>query len=187
MSKLYQLIRKSEWREEVTRCATGESVSCIYRRTPGHLQWEPWVIVAPSALLQSIGFEGLGLYAARAFKRDDVVGRYDGTVIDTSVESVDISKRIGELVLQGHDKLLLRRNEQKQMEIVDGATSGPPYLMRCNDPRGSRYKPNTRYTDGGYMRISQSRVKAFDMSKSVQDNIVSELRVDYGSDYWQCW
>ena len=185
------LIRNSEWCEETIRCGHEgelESATCIYRRTAGESVWQPWVIVAPSALLKNLGYDGLGLYAARPFKKDDIVGRYGGRIVEAFDEDYEHDPAVIEALLsQNHDKLLLRKGLNGRMEIVDGSTDGPPYLMRCNDPKGSRLKPNGVFTEGGYMRISQHRVPSFNTAKSIMDNIDSELRVEYGDDYWECW
>ena len=77
------LRQRSEW-DEVNLRYGGRTITLVYRRAPGARRFEPWVFVAPSALLRRAGAHGLGLYAARGFKRDDVgqyphdtvVGRY---------------------------------------------------------------------------------------------------------------
>ena len=56
-----------------------KSVRCVFRRLPRG-DWEPWVLVAESCIMRRVGRSGLGLYAARGFKHDELVGAYGGAV-----------------------------------------------------------------------------------------------------------
>ena len=69
-------------------------------------------------------------------------------------------------------------------DLVDGTHGGPPYISLCNDPRGTALQPNCDITDAGWLRVLHSRVSRFDPGKYLDENIDSELRVDYSSDYW---
>ena len=54
-----------------------------------------------------------------------------------------------------------------------------------NDPRGTRLQPNVELTLGGWVKVTQRRVAAFDLAADLEGNIGSELRLSYGGDeYW---
>ena len=187
-------IRNSQWDEGPVRYVrtgpTGRpvetTVTVVFRKSGG--EWEPWVVVAKSALMDLLGKDGLGLYAARPFKRDDVIGMYDGTVVGTyaSREEALASDMARKLVRRQHDKLITRRvPNQRGVQLVDGVTGGPPYLHRCNDPRGTPYGPNVEIGDTGYMKVTRHRgIPAFDFGVDLAANIDAELRFDYGEGYW---
>ena len=185
---MYAAIQRSQWDECTVRYEHGPSpVTYVFRKGASN-EWEPWVVVAESALLRRIGKTGLGLYAARSFQRDHVVGRYDGNVVGTygSRKAALESPEAQRLVRRDHDKLITRkRSNGPGIELVDGGTSGPPYMMRLNDPRGTRLRANVGVTDGGYVKVIQTRVPAFDLDKSLDANVQSELRLDYAGDYWE--
>ena len=61
-------LRGSEW-DEVGVRHNGERITYVYRRAAGATRFDPWTIVAPSAILRRLGRDGLGLYAARTFRR----------------------------------------------------------------------------------------------------------------------
>ena len=67
-------ITKSEWDEFYATYNYGPSgrvsILYVYRKGPRDVDYRPWVVVAPSAMLHRIGRKGLGLYAAKNFKRD---------------------------------------------------------------------------------------------------------------------
>ena len=87
----------------------GCTVRCVFRRVAGG--WEPWVVEAESALLRRVGRRGLGLYAARAFKCEDFLGRYDGQVVGpfASRDEALASAQCASRVRHGADKLITRR------------------------------------------------------------------------------
>ena len=62
---MHAAIRQSEWDECPVRYDHGPTLRYVYRRAPGERCFAPWLVVAPSALLRSIGACGEGLYAAR--------------------------------------------------------------------------------------------------------------------------
>ena len=67
--------------------------------------------------------------------------------------------------------------------MLDAAQSHG-HLQFANDPRGTRLRPNCEMTDAGYLRVTQTRVPAFDLTKSIEANAAAELRWDYGDGYW---
>ena len=146
------------------------------------------MIEAESALLRRVGRRGLGLYAARAFKFEDYLGRYDGQVVGTyaSRDAALASAQCASRVRHGADKLITRRpSHGPGVELVDGATSGPPFLPRMNDPtRGTRLQPNVELTPGGWVKVTQRRVPTFNLAADLDANVGAELRLSYGDDYW---
>ena len=180
-------LRNSEW-DEVRVQHRGRSIAYIYRRGPGEARFSPWLVAAPSALLARLGRNGLGLYATRTFKRDDVVGQYAGRVVGryptrAAALSAPETRR---LLRRGHDKLVtVRPPHGPGFHLLDGEGAGPPHIELCNDPRGTALQPNAVLTDAGWLRVIQARVPPFDISKSIHENISSELRIDYTDDYWQ--
>jgi hypothetical protein len=129
---------------------------------------------------------GLGLYAARRFKKDDYVGRYRGDTkgwYRSRKEALDDPKT-KELVRKGHDKLVTVRAKGGGVHLLDGDGYGPPYVHLCNDPRNTRLKANADLTDAGWLRITQTHVPAFDLEKTLEENAKSELRFSYGDEYW---
>lgn len=181
------LVHGSQWDEFRAMYDHGDPVLYVYRRGPGQVYFEPWVVVAQSALLKRVGRSGLGLYAARPFKRDDYIGRYGGTRIGpfASRKTALLAPEVRALLRQGRDKLVVVRAQPSGFEVIDGETGGAPYLHRCNDPRNTALLANAELTDGGYVRVTQSRVPAFDIDKPLAENARAELRLDYGEDYWE--
>ena len=163
-----------------------QEATVVYLRTP-NTRWQPWVVVAESAVLNSLGFKGQGLYAAKPFKKDDVIGRYEGQVVgvfenrEEALQS-DVTKR---LVRMQRDKLITRNRKGGGVELVDGHTQGPPYLAKVNDPRGTNMRPNVVISPFGYMRVLQARIPAFNFDLGLEANRASELRFAYGDEYWQ--
>ena len=178
-------LRHSDWDECGVQYNNG-TVTYVYRRAPGELYFEPWVVVGPSAILARVGARGLGLYAATAFRRDDYVGQYDGRVVGwyptrAAALSAPETRR---LLMRGHDKLLTVRAQGPGFHLIDGEQCTAPYIPRANDPRGTALHANAEVTDAGWLRITQARVPAFDLQKPLADNIYSELRVHYDEHYW---
>jgi hypothetical protein len=61
-------LRNAEWDVVQLLWEHGPSpVSCVFRRARN--AWEPWVIVAESAIMRRAGRRGLGLYDARALRK----------------------------------------------------------------------------------------------------------------------
>lgn len=61
-------LRESEWDVAALHWPHGQG-QCVFRRGRGG--WEPWVVVARSAVLHRVRRDGLGLYASRPFRRDE--------------------------------------------------------------------------------------------------------------------
>jgi hypothetical protein len=180
-------VRASEW--DSTRVEyRGQSITYVYRRSRASPQWRPWVVVAPSAIMAQLNLNGLGLYAARSFKKDDYIGQYSRHRVVNEYPTRNAAMTAPEtrrLLMRGHDKLLaVRKSNGPGFLLLDGEGGGPPYVERVNDSRNTRFQRNAVLTDAGWLRIVHSRVPAFDLEKSVEENIYSELRVDYQDEYW---
>jgi hypothetical protein len=181
-------LRGSEWDTVTVAYGHGPSpVTYVYRRE-GSTGWEPWLVVAESAIMERLGRRGNGLYAARAFANGSYLGRYSGELIGhygTRQEALE-APETRRLAQRGRDKLVVIRSAQgRGFDLIDGDRAGPPHLEMANDPRGTRLGANVNLTDAGWMRVESSRgVPPFDLSRSLQDNIRSELRWEYGEDYW---
>ena len=177
-------LRDSQWDVTALHWPHGPA-QCVFRRGRGG--WEPWVVVARSAVLHRVGRDGLGLYAARPFRRDEYVGQYDGRVVGAfpSRDAALASAQCARLVRRGHDKLIARRPPHGGgVELVDGEQGGPPFLHRMNDPRGTALRANVELTPGGWARVTQRRVDAFDLGRGIDANAGAELRLGYGDEYW---
>lgn len=162
-------------------------VQCVFRQS-GAAGWQPWVIVARSAIMARAGREGLGLYAARTLDRDAYVGKYDGRVVknfpsrEAAMESVEAKR----LLARGHDKMITRKSARGSgVELVDGEDAGAPFLHRINDFRGSGRRENARLTEGGWIQITKSHIPRFDLNRGVDANLSSELCFDYDNEYWR--
>ena len=190
-------IRSSEWDEVKVQYDHGThgtsgttTVVYVYRRGPGDKEYKPWVVLGPSALLHRVGKHGFGLYAARSFKRGDYIGKYSGDTLGhfSSREDALDSKQAKYRLRRGNDKLItLRVSGSPGVELIDGSTSGPPYISSCNDPRNiGRITANADLTEYGYLRVTHARIPAFNLDKPLDENQQSELRWDYGGDdtYW---
>ena len=182
-------LRTSEWDEAEVHYphAASTKMTYVFRRGPPSHQWEPWVVIGESAILRSLGRSGMGLYAARSFARDAIVGRYEGTIVGAYPSRQDAldSPEAKRLVRRAHDKLLTRRLPQGGVELIDGETATAPHIPLINDPRGTALTANAELTDGGYLRIVHARVPAFDLERTLEQNARSELRIEYGSRYWR--
>lgn len=185
-------LRRSEFGEVAVRYEQGggAAVTYVYRRAPPRApEWEPWVVVAPSAILARLGLRGLGLYnAGRALRRDDYIGQYpqhDVVGRYPTREAALASRAARRRLACGRDKLITMRAPQGGgVLLCDGEGGGPPHVERVNDPRGTALGANAALTDGGWLRVLHARVPAFDLEKPLEDNIQSELRISYSDEYW---
>ena len=180
-------LRTSEW-DSARVMYKGRSITYVYRRSRASPQWMPWVVVAPSAIMARLDIQGLGLYAARGFKRRDYIGQYSHDKVVNEYPTRQAAMAAPEtrkLLLRGHDKLItVRKQNAPGFLLLDGEGGGPPHVERANDPRNTTLSCNAFITDAGWLRVSHFRVPAFNLEKSVEDNIKSELRIDYQQEYW---
>ena len=180
-------LRNCEWDEFRASWDHGPSVTYVYRREAGQSEFQPWIVVTRSALLARLGVMGLGLYAARPFRRDEYIGKYDGSLVAHfgSRQEAMASAQARRLLRRGHDKLVtVRSSGSAGFDLLDGEHGGPPYVQLCNDPRNTRLAANTELSDHGWLRVSHAKIPAFDLDKTLEQNAQSELRFDYGDHYW---
>ena len=180
-------LRNCEWDEFQASWDHGPSVTYVYRRVAGQSEFEPWVVVARSALLARLGVTGLGVYAARPFRQDEYIGKYDGSLVGHfgSREEAMTSAQARRLMRRGHDKLVtVRTSGSAGVDLLDGEHGGAPYIQLCNDPRNTRLGANAELSDYGWLRVTRARIPAFDLDKTIEQNLQSELRWEYGDDYW---
>jgi len=166
--------------------SSGGNVQYVYCRRPGRTLYEAWVVVAESALLSRLGKRGRGLYCARAFSRDDLIGQYTGNVVgnwQTREEAIQ-SRPVQSLVRHGKDCLMAVRAVGGGWDIVDGASAAEPFLQRINDPRGTRYRPNVDVSDWGYVRCVAARIPGFRLDRTLDENCAAELKLRYDDSFW---
>jgi hypothetical protein len=144
-----------------------DATRLISRRVRG--KFVPWVVAAPSCFLRRLGLEGNGLYAARAFQENDVIGTYGGTVV--------APEDVPALVARGHDKIVVLARA-----TIDGESQGPPYLSLMNDPRDDALETARLMPTGGVRAVGES--VPYDRRRAWRDNGDSELLMGYGPDYW---
>ena len=193
---MQQSLNNSEWDQCEVRVAGGSTATYVYRRAANSGRagktgecahsFEPWVVVAPSAVMARCGYRGKGLYAARTFACDDYVGRYEGETIGhypsrfAAMTSGEARRR----VMRGHDKLVTLRAIGGGVHLVDGERGPPPFVQMCNDGRGTALSANCGITDAGWLRVLHARIPRFDPRKSIAENAHAELRIEYGDEYW---
>ena len=182
---MHAAIRQSEWDECPVRYDHGPTLRYVYRRAPGERCFAPWLVVAPSALLRSIGACGEGLYAARGLHEGQLIGIYDGRVVG-HYESRDAALAAPEtrrLARSGADKLVTVRAHGGGVDLLDGAYG--TYIPLCNDPHRTRRTPNCVLTPGGYLKALR-RIPGFDLERPLDDqkNRHAELLISYGADFW---
>ena len=185
---MHAMLRRSEWSEVKIHYEHGRSpVTYVYRRDSASDQWEPWVVIAQSAILKRLGITGWGLYAARPFKRNDYVGKMGGTLVGhyATREAAMSAPEARRLLRRGHDKLItVRPSQGPGFDLIDGQGAGPPHIEMANDPRGTRLEPNTELSEYGWLSVTRGRVPAFSLAKTVEGNVDAELRWSYQESYW---
>ena len=107
----------------------------IYVRRPGNSLFEPWLVIAPSAVMNRVGRRGMGMYAGMRFKDGDIVGRYEGNVVGTyaSKDTAINSNTVKRLVRGGADKLRIMRSPEEGWDVVDGDSAPLPTLSLVNE------------------------------------------------------
>lgn len=169
----------------------------IFRRTA--LGWVPWLLVRPSAVLESVGLDGeLGVYAAQDLPAGTAIGRYLGFVVG----------KAGQPQTEADAKAIERSGDASYLIkirgiIVDGAR--PPqddaeqlrragcvlypsnasqypgaHVHLINDSRGTNYEDNMIVARDG-MAFTTMPIPAFDP----RNPAMSEALWSYGSDFWE--
>ena len=166
------LVERLCWRRCSLCC---KQQQCVY--------WAPWVIQAPSKLLQNRGLKGWGLYAARTFRKGDVIGWYSGRRIpsaDSSFPSALAARVAAAFYLRGladgPDKELSRSMSQIQRHgddywVIDGSHGSEPFCQMINSPAGGD-APNLRLLPNGVLEVIARQIAP-----------LSELLFEYGEWY----
>ena len=147
---------------------------------------EPLIVVAPSAALLRKGLHELGIYAGRAYKTNTSLGQYEGKLLGRygSAKDAGNSEEAVREDARGNTMLCVCKRKNGEYHLIDGSQAPPPYFSLCNDPRGTRLQQNLRTTEFGTFVTTQN-VPAFDTTKSLYDNVNSELLWDYGKQFWR--
>ena len=101
-------------------------------------EWKIWVFVAQSVALRKGAAGGCceqGLYAWKAFDRDDVIGKYSGGVTG-EYEARKTTRRARDVATRESNDKLLEVVRGTKVVIIDGNQAGPQYLQRANEARG---------------------------------------------------
>ena len=75
------------------------------------------------------------------------------------------------------------RSQGGGWDVVNGDGAPLPTLSLANDPRGTRFNPNVDVSEWGYMR-SLSTIPPFDLTRTLEQNIGSEFKSEYGEGFW---
>lgn len=148
----------------------------------------PLVVITRSAALSRLGKADhhRGVYAGRALRGGDVVGRANGILLGTfDTELLACSSEIATTEsVCGNDKLIVLPSESRRgaFDLVDGSRCGAPYLSLMNDPRGTRLKANVALEGREFVTLGP--VPAFTFDLPLQNNAQSELLWDYGPCFW---
>ena len=148
-----------------------------------------------------------GLFAARAFPKHYVLGRYIGKVIakgqgETNPKCLreltrleqsldgDALASVGGYIVDGRRPVQSNDDQIKtfgKVVLRQPTWSWPGmYAMMINDARGSPFENNVHCTRGGYMAVIQ-KIPAYHFGRShtAKGNGASEILWDYGGDsYW---
>ena len=193
--------QKADWATMRVRLRDGTRALAVYRRRYARPNdpvspWVPWVLVAPSALLAQVGARGNGLYALRPLKRDDRIGRYTGKVVWSGPRPFNLARdhesvlpsfdsRDGRLFGESVLAARLPKNPPGQRHVLlDGSIQSQPPLQNINDVRGTRLRPNVHFTPSAWCKVTAARIPRFNFDLSLAENVSSELRTEYGDDYW---
>lgn len=185
-------IKRKPKNDAEAKLETVQFVKIVKRQlTPNtQIPMQPWFLVSRSALLAKIGFYEKGLYAMRAFPIGAIIGQYSGEKVgrpQSSWNDAMSQNSVRELARSGNVyTMAVKDGKSKKIIVVDG-TNDASHLQFANDARGiSKFTNNCEITDGGYIRTTRC-IPAFNMQKSLLDNVDSEIRFDYGDGYWKLY
>lgn len=181
--------------------------SCLYVfRVHSSGVLDPWVVVGPSAALQLVGVEGLGVYGwSDRFVQDMAVGVYVGSVLGATQhpnvqrlctsEPHSVAPWDTLIELQGH--LISGRHspytERRLDAWVNGTVLFPEehvdwpgmHAHLMNDAhriRGCHNNVQVTQPDGVVQALCS--IPPFDTRLALCENIASELLWDYGDTFW---
>ena len=151
--------------------------------------WEPWVISAEDFKLAEAGFPGqLGLFAARAFQRNEVVERYDGELIGTFVaDSEAYVRAVRRRLASVESSYLFEINGARKgtCQLWDGTSGRDGGPKRANSARGLGC-PHRAIIDfeGDMVVTAPSGIPALTSNVSRTNMHRHAIFVDYGTTYW---
>lgn len=158
--------------------------------------WQPWVLVRKSTLPNA----GMGLFAARPFATDELIGRYVGKIlghvkspaVQDMVERMSRSVHGDAIVDVNHHQVDGRQpvqsNEAQRRQFGKVILKQPQwswpgmYVYIANDARAVE-RNNATVTIGGYVKAVRN-IPAYNFSMSHRQNAASEICWPYGDRYW---
>ena len=166
-------------------------VTLVWKKKSNSKSRQKWVVVAESAALRRTGAKGgMGLYAWKDFRLNEIIGRYSGEEIDKA----ETLRR----VKAGVDKLLVVERKGGREVAVDGTDAGAPYLQMANDGRGlkdeqgRKVKNSARVDHRGVMRSMRhagreqgDKWRAMEGEGGWEAALQRELLWAYGNKYWE--
>ncbi len=158
----------------------------------------PWVAVAQSAALKSIGIDSLGLYTLRnltprrqtrlAWAPASRIDQYGGTIV-AEYQDRNSATAAAERTRLARSGLmhLMEMKFNGRWTVVDGQNAGPPFIHMANDARNIQgYHTNTLISENGVATASRVVPAAdFSAATSINDLRDSELLVSYGERFWR--
>lgn len=176
-------------------------MSLIFKRDSPNGPYNPYLLVAPSAILEQAGAPpGMGVYALRTFKgprevrsqfgtrrlQGDDIGYYGGRIVESAQTKQEADRLATQFSQRGMDSLLTMKVQGRAgWFVVDGATNSTrPFLYKVNDPRGTRYKARCLVNDFGLFRAAMD-IPPVRFDRPLMEQAASELSFEYGDEnYW---
>ena len=185
---------------KLTTLRFAPSVEIINRRKQGG-SWEPFLMVAPSAVLSANGLVGDGLYSLLQYSSDSEarIGRYSGMVIARFAEPEGrcAQEEMARFAQEGRRHMLLMRVDDGQdAALVDGSGVFLPKISMANDARGMHrpdipstcLRNNARFGRDGKGYLFKMRGRAIPAANVAASSLSelwrSEILVSYSSFYW---
>ena len=156
----------------------GAHVTLVWKCDSNTGREEPWVIVAPSAVLRGEKLlshdAGLGLYAWRDFDRDETIGHYTGESLGVFDEGDEegISAAIGSVERQKADKVMEVTRGAGRVELIDGSEA----RVACTTPACPPAAPRVRASAGAPRRPPSPRRPPLWRAPSCDQHVHSAAR-----------
>lgn len=119
-----------------------------------YLDGVPYVRVAKSRAIS----KGEGLFAARSFRRGDVIAMYDGVEVDE---------------FDGTSQYVAQIKRDNRNILIDGEHQGMPYPQKINDGRNTSFANNASLKSSGKI-VAMRYLGTHD-----------EILMSYGNLYWK--
>lgn len=159
--------------------------------------WVPWVLVRPS----TIPGAGKGLFAAQPFPAGTCIGRFVGKILGRAADAADdarvhrMSQTVAGDAIVNVNGFFVDGRQPVQSNAAQEGRFGRVVFRQpdwswpgvhahlANDSRGTRLRPNTHLSTGGYLETTR-RTPAYDSSLPHAHNSASEILWSYGHAYW---